>query len=52
MLRAKLTTGGIIALNDEQLGEIVRYMSYQQSGFRDRVRRVFRRSVTDLVNYP
>jgi hypothetical protein len=48
-LQAKVTQAGVIELDDSELGEIVRYASYEQSGFRDRVRKVFRRSIIELM---
>ena len=48
-LQAKATHAGAIKLDDAELGEIVRYISYAQSGFRDRVRKVFRRSIMELM---
>ena len=49
-LQAKLSPEGELHLLDEEIGAIVRHMSYTQSGFRDRVRKVFRRSITELMN--
>lgn len=49
-LQAKLSPDGQLPLFDDEIGAIVRHMSYAQSGFRDRVRKVFRRSITDLMN--
>jgi|HubBroStandDraft_5_1064220.scaffolds.fasta_scaffold1182759_1 hypothetical protein len=49
-LQAKLATDGELHLFDDEIGAIVRHMSYAQSGFRDRVRKVFRRSITELMN--
>ena len=48
-LQAKVTQAGVVKVDDSELGEIVRYMSYDQSGFRDRVRKVFRRSIIELI---
>lgn len=49
-LQAKLSPSGELHLFDDEIGAIVRHMSYAQSGFRDRVRKVFRRSITELMN--
>jgi hypothetical protein len=43
-LQAKVTSAGQLSLDDEEVGEILRHMSYAQSGFRDRIRSVFGRS--------
>jgi hypothetical protein len=43
-LQIKASPTGDLHLSDEEVGAIVRHMSYAQSGFRDRVRKAFRRS--------
>jgi hypothetical protein len=48
-LQAKTSAQGELHLIDEEIGAILRHMSYAQSGFRDRVRKVFRRSMDDLM---
>ena len=49
-LQAKVSPAGELALFDEEIGAIVRHMSYVQSGFRDRVRKAFRRSIMELMH--
>jgi hypothetical protein len=49
-LQAKTSANGALHLVDEEIGAIIRHMSYAQSGFRDRVRKVFRRSMGELMN--
>lgn len=49
-LQVKLSPNGELHLFDEEIGSIIRHMSYAQSGFRDRVRKVFRRSIAELMN--
>lgn len=49
-LQAKVSLTGELTLFDEEIGAIVRHMSYAQSGFRDRVRKVFRRSIMELMH--
>ena len=44
-LQAKVSPEGELHLFDDEIGAIVRHMSYAQSGFHDRVRKVFRRSI-------
>ena len=51
-LAGRLTSTDEIELEDDETGIIVRYMSYAQSGFRDRVRRIFRDHLTTLMNRP
>jgi hypothetical protein len=48
-LQQKLSAQHRLELTDEELGIIMRYMSYEQSGFRDRIRKVFKRSLTELM---
>ncbi len=48
-LQAKVTSAGQLSLDDEEVGEIMRYMSYVQSGFRNRIRAVFGRSFRELT---
>ncbi len=48
-LQAKTKTTGELSLTDEEIGVIVRHMSYEQSGFRDRLRKVFLRSFVHLM---
>lgn len=48
-IQAIVTPAGDLAFDDGEHGEIVRYMSYVQSGSRDRVHKVFRRSVINLM---
>jgi len=40
---------GELPLFDEEIGAIVRHMGYVQSGFRDRLRKVFRRSFMERM---
>jgi hypothetical protein len=47
---AKVLLTGKLHLFDEELGAIIRHMSYVQSGFRDRVRKIFRRSLNELMH--
>jgi hypothetical protein len=49
-LQAKVTPTGELSLFDEEIGAIVRHMGYVQSGFRDRVRKVFRRSIMEMIH--
>jgi hypothetical protein len=49
-LQAKASPQGELHLVDEEIGAIMRHMSYAQSGFRDRVRKVFGRSMDELMH--
>jgi hypothetical protein len=49
-LQSKTSPEGELHLGDEEIGAIVRHMSYAQSGFRDRVRKVFRRPLDNLMH--
>jgi len=48
-LQAKLAPDGALTLFDEEIGAIIRHMSYAQSGFRDRVRKVFQAHIIELI---
>jgi hypothetical protein len=48
-LQAKALPTGELPLFDEEIGAIVRHMGYVQSGFRDRLRKVFRRSFMERM---
>lgn len=49
-LAGRLSPSNEIELDDEEVGIIVRHMSYVSSGFRGRVRHIFRNHITDLMN--
>lgn len=41
-----------VTFTDEQLGELIRYMTrYGSGGFQDRLRRAFNRSLADLLGF-
>lgn len=51
MLISQLQNGNLtITLNDEQLGRLIRYMGYGSGGFQSRLRKTFRRTVTDRLS--
>lgn len=49
-LAAKVEEDLTLKLTDVEYGTIVRHMNYEQSGFRDRVRRIFSSEVARLAN--
>ena len=49
-LAARLSPSNEIELDDEEVGVIVRHMSYVPSGFRGRVQKIFRDGITALMN--
>lgn len=49
-LAARLSPTNEIELDDEDLGAIIRHMSYVRSGFRSRIRHIFRDHITTLMN--
>jgi hypothetical protein len=49
-IRQELALGPTVTFNDEQLGELIRYMSqYGSGGFQGRLRRAFIRSICDQI---
>lgn len=48
-LRAKVTSEGELPLDDEEVGIIMRHMSYANSGFRGRLRKVFKRCFMEMM---
>jgi hypothetical protein len=51
-LAGRLSPSNEIELDDEEVGIIIRHMSYVSSGFRGRVRHIFRNHLTALMNVP
>ncbi len=51
-LAAKVEADLTLKLTDAEYGTIVRHMNYAQSGFRDRVRRIFSSEVARLATVP
>jgi hypothetical protein len=49
-LRAKVSPVGELELDDNEVGIIMRHMGYANSGFRSRVRKVFRRSFEEIMS--
>ena len=49
-LAAKVEPDLTLKLTDVEFGTIVRHMNYEQSGFRDRVRRIFGPEIARLAN--
>ena len=41
---------GSLSLEDEDVGIIMRHMSYANSGFRDKVRKIFQRSFKEVMS--
>ena len=49
-LRAELAAGPTVSFDDQQMGELIRYMSqYGSGGFQGRLRRAFLRSLCDQI---
>jgi hypothetical protein len=49
-LLAQLANGNLtISLDDERLGELVRYMSYGSGGFQGRLRKAFKRALLEAI---
>lgn len=51
-LAGRLSPANEIELDDEEVGIIVRHMSYVSSGFRGRIRHIFREHIAALMNVP
>lgn len=49
-LQSKLQANGTITLNDEEVGRIIRHISYKPGGFEDRLDRAFSRSIKEILN--
>ena len=49
-LAGRLSPTNEIELDDVEVGIIVRHMSYTSSGFRGRIRHIFREHITALMN--
>ena len=49
-LADKLSAENEIELDDEHVGVIVRHMSYKSSGFRSRIRNIFREHIVELMS--
>lgn len=51
MLISQLKNGNLtITLNDDQLGRLIRYMGYGSGGFQSRLKKTFRRTITDRLS--
>lgn len=51
MLISQLQNGNLtITLNDDQLGRLIRYMGYGSGGFQSRLKKAFRRTITDRLS--
>lgn len=51
-LAGRLSPINEVELDDREIGAIIRYMSYVSSGFRGRIRHIFRDHITALMNVP
>jgi hypothetical protein len=50
-LQPLLKRGGWLTIDDNTLGRIVRSCAYGSGGFQGRLRRAFRRSINDLLQW-